>query len=234
MLVLPRLAAAGPGGDLLAALTAAGAFAAFLWTTSGLLIAMAGAVSHDVLKRGPGMFRACALVIGAVATAGGLAVDGDAISVLVGWAFAIAASSFGPLLVLGIWWRGLTRHGALAGLLLGGGAASAAVVATMAGVGHAGWPAVLLGTPALWSVLLAFATMIVVSLLTPGAVPADVTARLLSLHLPEAVRRPARAGSQPGAGAPSAARPIGAVAPAAFPNPRRWATMRARGQDKSS
>ncbi|HET9072418.1 MAG TPA: hypothetical protein VFN60_10940 [Acidimicrobiales bacterium] len=193
VLVLPRLAAGGLGGEVLGALTAAGAFAAFLSTTSGLLIAMSGALSHDVLHRGPAAFRWSALGIGAAATACGLAAGGYAISVLVGWAFAIAASSFGPLLVLGIWWRGLTRHGALAGLLLGGGAASAAVVLTMAGVGHQGWPAVLLGTPALWTVPLAFATMIVVSRLTPGAVPADVTARLLALHLPEAVRAPRRA-----------------------------------------
>ncbi len=192
VLVLPRIAAAGVGGDVLGALTAAGAFAAFLSTTSGLLIAMSGALSHDVLHRGPGAFRAAALLIGAAATASGLAAGGYAISVLVGWAFAIAASSFGPLLVLGIWWRGLSRHGALAGLLLGGGAASGAVVATMAGVGHQGWPAVLLGTPALWTVPLAFTTMVVVSRLTPGTVPADVTSRLLTLHLPEAVRRPRR------------------------------------------
>ncbi|MHB8505404.1 MAG: sodium/solute symporter [Acidimicrobiales bacterium] len=193
VLVLPHIAAGGLGGDVLGALTAAGAFAAFLSTTSGLLIAMSGALSHDVLHRGPAAFRLSALLIGAAATASGLAVGGYAISVLVGWAFAIAASSFGPLLVLGIWWRGLSRYGAIAGLLLGGGAASAAVVATMAGVGHSGWPAVLLGTPALWTVPLAFATMVVVSRLTPGTVPADVTSRLLALHLPEAVRRPRRA-----------------------------------------
>ena len=38
----------------------------------------------------------------------------------VGLAFAVAASTFCPLLVLGIWWRGLTDAGALAGLLVGG------------------------------------------------------------------------------------------------------------------
>lgn len=192
VLVLPRLAAGGLGGDLLGALTAAGAFAAFLSTTSGLLIAMSGALSHDVLRRGPTAFRWSAVAVGAVATAAGLAASGFAISVLVGWAFAVAASSFGPLLVLGIWWRGLTRYGAIAGLLLGGGSASVAVLLTMAGIGHRGWAAVALGTPALWSVPLAFATMVVVSALTPAAVPADVTSRLLALHLPEAVRRPRR------------------------------------------
>ena len=43
----------------------------------------------------------------------------------VGLAFAVAASTFCPLLVLGIWWRGLTPAGAVAGLLgrrLGAGA----------------------------------------------------------------------------------------------------------------
>ena len=54
---------------------------------------------------------------------------------VVGLAFAVAASSFCPLLVLGIWWRGLTDAGAAAGLLVGGGLATAAVSATIAGRG---------------------------------------------------------------------------------------------------
>ena len=45
------------------------------------------------------------------------------VSRVVGLAFAVAASSFCPLLVLGIWWRGLTDLGAAAGILVGGGAA---------------------------------------------------------------------------------------------------------------
>jgi len=40
-------------GAILGALVAAGAFAAFLSTSSGLLIAMAGAVSHDLLSGDP-------------------------------------------------------------------------------------------------------------------------------------------------------------------------------------
>ena len=51
----------------------------------------------------------------------------------------------------------------------------------------------LLGEPAIWTVPLSFATMIVVSLLTPAAVPKDVTAQLLTLHLPEWVRTPVSA-----------------------------------------
>jgi len=107
----------------------------------------------------------------------------------VGWAFAVAASSFGPLLLLGIWWRRLTWVGALAGLVLGGGASSVAVVLAMAGVGQHGWPAVLLDEPAIWTVPVAFLTMVVVSLATRGTIPRDVTRKMLALHLPEHLRR---------------------------------------------
>jgi cation/acetate symporter len=192
VLVLPRLAAAGAVGIVLAALTAAGAFAAFLSTSSGLLISMAGAVSHDLLGRGVRAFRLSAIVAGIVATGLGLLVGGIAINVLVGWAFAIAASSFCPLLLLGIWWAGLTWKGALCGLALGGGASSMAVILAMVGVGKTGWPAVLLGEPAIWTVPLAFIAMVGVSLLTRRTVPPDVTRQLLALHLPERVRLPDR------------------------------------------
>jgi Na+(H+)/acetate symporter ActP len=188
VLVLPRLVAGGAPGAALAALTAGGAFAAFLSTSSGLLISMSGALSHDLMGKGVRAFRTSALASGLVATAFGLVVAGDGINVLVGWAFAIAASSLCPLLLLGIWWPGLTWKGALAGLVLGGGAASFAVLATMLGAGKSGWPAVLLGEPAILAVPLAFLTMVGVSKLTRSSLPPNVTAKLLALHLPEAVR----------------------------------------------
>jgi Na+(H+)/acetate symporter ActP len=192
VLVLPRIASAGLLGTALAALVAAGAFAAFLSTSSGLLISMAGALSHDIMGRGVHAFRSSAIVIGAAMTSIGIFAVGISINVLVGWAFAIAASTFCPLLLLGIWWRRLTWVGALWGLILGGGASSAGVVATMMGVGKSGWPAVLLGEPAIWTVPLAFVTMIGVSLLTPRSLPHDVTQKLLALHLPERIRVPMR------------------------------------------
>jgi Na+(H+)/acetate symporter ActP len=190
VLVLPRMMSGGLLGVLLAALVAAGAFAAFLSTSSGLLISMAGALSHDIMGGGVRTFRLSAAFLGVVATALGLAVGTIPINVLVGWAFAVAASSFCPLLLLGIWWRGLTWIGALSGLALGGGASSVAVIATMLGAGKSGWSAVLLGEPAIWSVPLAFFVMLVVSMATPHCVPADVTKKLLALHLPERIRVP--------------------------------------------
>jgi Na+/proline symporter len=57
VLVLPRLASAGHSRHVLGALVAAGAFAAFLSTSSGLLISMSGALSHDIMGRGVRAFR---------------------------------------------------------------------------------------------------------------------------------------------------------------------------------
>ena len=190
VLVLPKLASAGIVGTALGALVAAGAFAAFLSTSSGLFISMAGALSHDIMDRGVRTFRASAILVGVVMTTLGVFVAGISINVLVGWAFAIAASTFCPLLLLGIWWRRLTWIGALGGLVLGGGASSLAVILTMVGVGKTGWPAVLLGEPAIWTVPLSFLTMVTLSLATPRALPNDVVAKLLALHLPERVRPP--------------------------------------------
>jgi Na+(H+)/acetate symporter ActP len=192
VLVLPKLAASGLTGELLAALTAAGAFAAFLSTSSGLLITLGGAIAHDVFSGSVPAFRAACLAAGCAVTIIALAVRSFPISVLVGWAFTIAASSFCPLLLLGIWWPRLTRKGALAGLALGGAASTGAIVATMAGAGQSGWPALLLQEPAIWTVPIAFATMITVSILSPKSTPPEVDRMMLALHLPEPLRHGAR------------------------------------------
>ena len=73
--------------------------------------------------------------------------------------------------------------------MIGGGGCLAAIIATMLGAAQGGWGAVLLGQPAVWTVPLAFAVMIVISLLTPGSVPANVEQAMLRMHLPEALSR---------------------------------------------
>jgi Na+(H+)/acetate symporter ActP len=185
VLVLPGRVVPGLAGELLSGLVAAGAFAAFMSTSSGLLISVAGALAHDVLRGGVRVFRAATVAAGVVAMVLGLWVSKFDINVLVGWAFAIAASSFCPLLVLGIWWRRLTAPGALAGILTGGSLASLAILATMVEVVDGGWPEALLSQPAAWSVPIAFLTMIVVSRLTSTSLPPEVHDRLLAIHLPE-------------------------------------------------
>jgi Na+(H+)/acetate symporter ActP len=191
VLALPSLLLPGLPGELLAALVAAGAFAAFLSTSSGLLVSVAGALSHDFMHGGVASFRWCAIAAGTVATIAALLINRFSLALLVGWAFAIAASSFCPLMVLGIWWRRLTRIGAAAGIVVGGGSCLAAIMATMFGASQSGWGAVLLGQPAIWTVPLAFAVMIVVSLLTQRTVPDNVGQVMLRMHLPEALSRQA-------------------------------------------
>jgi Na+(H+)/acetate symporter ActP len=185
VLALPGRVFGGLPGELLSGLVAAGAFAAFMSTASGLLISVAGALAQDVARGTMVDFRRAAAVAGAVAIALGLQVERFDINVLVGWAFAIAASSFCPLLVLGIWWRRLTDVGAGAGLLVGGGLASGAILFTMSGYETSGWLEALLAQPAAWSVPAAFLTMVVVSRLTAGRVPGDVAAKMVTLHAPE-------------------------------------------------
>lgn len=176
--------AGGLGGELVAAIVSAGATAAFLSTASGLLIAMAGALSHDVLGAGIPQFRVAVWVGATVSVAAGLAVETIDINVLIGWSTAIAASSIGPLLVLGIWWPGFTRRGATATVIVGGTASSVAVAITLFGLVDSGWPLAILTTPAAWSVPLAFAVGVTVSLRDPDKV-ADIGHKFALMHLPE-------------------------------------------------
>ncbi|MFJ3924433.1 cation acetate symporter [Streptomyces sp. NPDC090022] len=185
-LVLPERMVGGVAGDLLGALLAGGAFAAFLSTASGLTMAVAGVLHQDVLPtRGVRTFRFAALVAMLVPLAGSIATTAVPVADAVGLAFAVSASSFCPLLVLGIWWRGLTPPGAVAGLVTGGGAALSAVLATRGGLAPAGWVNTLLAWPAAWSVPLGFLTMVVVSLATRSRIPPGTAATLTRLHLPE-------------------------------------------------
>lgn len=188
VLVLPERMLGGLLGDLLGALLAGGAFAAFLSTASGLTMAVAGVLHQDLLPaRGVRSFRLAVLLAILVPLAGSVAARDVPVADAVGLAFAVSASSFCPLLVLGIWWRGLTPPGAVAGLVTGGGAALSAVLTTRAGLAPAGWVHTLLAWPAAWSVPLGFLTMVLVSLGTRSRIPAGTAATLARLHLPENV-----------------------------------------------
>ncbi|MFD4972230.1 cation acetate symporter [Streptomyces sp. NPDC058424] len=194
VLLLPDRVIGGLGGDLLGALVAGGAFAAFLSTASGLTMAVAGVLTQDVLpSRGVRHFRLGTVLAMAVPLAASVLVGGLPVADAVGLAFAVSASSFCPLLVLGIWWRRLTPPGAAAGMLAGGGAALVAVAVTMAGFPGTGPLHALLAWPALWSVPLGFLTMMLVSLATPGRVPAGTAAVLARFHLPEQLRAEVKA-----------------------------------------
>ncbi len=194
VLTLPQMTWPGTGGNVLAGMTAAGAFAAFMSTSSGLLISIAGTISFDVWGRGrrPASltvrrrrFRVIAIfgMTGSAALA--LAVRSVDISIMVGWAFALAASTFCPLFVLGIWWSRLTARGAAAGMVVGGALATTMIlVGLLVGSQGANGPLkAILTQPAIITVPAAFAAMIAVSLLTARAT--DVRAQMLALHAPE-------------------------------------------------
>ncbi|NUR92042.1 MAG: cation acetate symporter [Nonomuraea sp.] len=185
VLTLPARMIGGTLGDLLTALVTGGAFAAFLSTSSGLTVSVAGVIAQDLMKGGVRSFRWATLM--AVAVPLGLALWARALPVadVVGLAFAVAASSFCPLLVLGIWWRRLTTTGALSGLFVGGGLACAAVLLTITGGPYSGVAGALLAQPAAWTVPIAFTVMVAVSFLTPDRVPAGVARTMVRLHTPE-------------------------------------------------
>ncbi|MGB6163947.1 MAG: cation acetate symporter [Pseudonocardiaceae bacterium] len=184
LLLLPSAALGGWPAILLSGLIAAGAFAAFVSAANGLVVSVAGGLCTDVLPARLRDFRVATVVAWSVPLAFVLAVSSLDLAQGVGLAFAVAASSFCPLLVLGIWWRGLTDIGARAGILAGGGVAVAAVLPAAAGVLPPGWQEVA-AQPAAFTVPLAFLTMIVVSRRTKDRVPTEVSRILLRLHAPD-------------------------------------------------
>jgi Na+(H+)/acetate symporter ActP len=192
VLALPQAAWPGLGGEILGALVAAGAFAAFMSTASGLMVSVAGTISFDLWRRRGQAdvterrrrFRVAALAGVAAPVGLALVARGLDISVLVGWAFALAASTFCPLLLLGIWWERLTARGAATGLVAGAVIATGLIFTGL--VIEGGHPAVdaLLTQPAVISVPVAFAVMVLVSLHDRGR-RRGADAELLALHAPE-------------------------------------------------
>jgi Na+(H+)/acetate symporter ActP len=183
VVALPAQVDSGPAGTAFTGLLTAGAFAAFLATSLGLVLVVSGAISYDLLPGGLGALRTA--VFGASAAVVLLALGAIRLDagVLVTWGFTVAASTFCPLLVLGIWWSRLTVAGAMTGMLAGLLGSAGAIAATLFGPPLHGWLAILIAQPAPWTVPLAFLTMIGVSL--RGRPPPWAQAAMLRLHLNE-------------------------------------------------
>ncbi|TLM99888.1 cation acetate symporter, partial [bacterium] len=96
-------------GDVLSAVTSMGAFAGFMTTFSGLLVSLTGALAHDIYgnminpKATPtqkmSAFRVSAVLAGSTAMLLGTMVENFDINMMVGWAFAIGAASYFPMLI---------------------------------------------------------------------------------------------------------------------------------------
>ena len=119
------------GGDLFLAIISAVAFATILAVVAGLVIAASGAVAHDVwtgvVRRGKGsgheevrVARVAAVGLGVLAIGVAmLAGPKFNVSILVGLAFAVAASCNLPALLMALFWRRFNTTGAVAGVLGG-------------------------------------------------------------------------------------------------------------------
>jgi len=188
------LALADVGGlpYVVSALVAVGALAAALSTADGLLLTVSNALSHDVWFRfwSPSMHAARRVLISkgllllvAFLTAWGASRVNASILALVSAAFSFAASSFFPALVMGIFWKRANKWGAISGMVVG-----LTVTALYMSLDSTFMRHTLLHLPLdapslLWFGIepiaagifgapAAFATIVVVSLLTPRPDPA--------------------------------------------------------------
>ncbi len=171
------------GGNLFLGFLSAVAFATILAVVSGLALAGASAISHDlyatVLKKGAAteaqemrVTRIATVCLGIVAIGLGILFEKQNVAFLVGLTFGIAASTNFPVLIMAMYWKDLTTRGALAGGFVGLLTALVLVI-----LSPAVWVSVLGNAtaiypydhPALFSMPLAFLVIVVVSKLDRSA-----------------------------------------------------------------
>nr|WP_205957980.1 sodium:solute symporter family protein [Flavivirga algicola] len=110
------------------ALVAAGGLAAALSTAAGLLLVISASVSHDLIKKiiKPSISEKGELVaarlsaVGAVCVAGYFGINPPGfVAAVVALAFGLAAASFFPAIILGIFYKRMNKEGAIAGMVVG-------------------------------------------------------------------------------------------------------------------
>ena len=173
------------GGNLFLGFISAVAFATILAVVSGLALAGASSISHDiyamVIKGGMAneqdeirVSKIATLFLGVLAIVLGIIFENQNVAFMVGLAFAIAASCNFPVLVTSIFWKGLTTRGAMIGGFLGlisavvGVILSPAVWEVTLGYPKGSAP-VKLDNPALFSMTIAFAGIWLFSILDRSA-----------------------------------------------------------------
>ena len=165
-------------------LVAAGALAAALSTADGLLLTIAGALSHDLYYKihrpqASTQWRLLVsktmLLVVAVLGATVAAQKPASILYMVSWAFSIAAAAFFPALVCGIFWKRANQAGAIAGMLVGMLLTLYYLVRVqfdsipwlgIHGIRMQPWFGIESLSAGIWGVAAGFATIVVVSLLT--------------------------------------------------------------------
>jgi cation/acetate symporter len=117
-------------GNFFLAFVAAVAFATIVAVVAGLVLASASAMSHDIwvgVVRGEHATteeevraaRICSVIVGAIAIVIGIAAKGQNVAHLVALAFAVAASSNLPAVLLTLYWRKCTTGGVILGMIVG-------------------------------------------------------------------------------------------------------------------
>lgn len=159
------------GGNVFLGFISAVAFATILAVVAGLTLAGASAVSHDlyanVIKRGTAteadelkVSKIATLCLAIFAMFLGIIFEKQNVAFMVGLAFAVAASANFPVLVLSMFWKGLTTRGAVVGGLSGLISALILIFLTKAvwvdtlGLGEK--PILDMSNPALFSMILSF------------------------------------------------------------------------------
>ncbi len=133
-------------------LVAAGGLAAALSTAAGLLLVISTGVAHDLLKKTfrPDVSERTELRTARVAAGVAVLIAGyfginppGFVAEVVALAFGLAAASFFPVLMFGIFWKRMNREGAISGMLIGLGF-------TLAYIGYFKFFAPELNSPAHW------------------------------------------------------------------------------------
>lgn len=167
-------------GPVLFAVITALAFATVLGTVSGLIVAASGAVANDLMdrflnrsmteKRKVIAARITAITVGVLAVILGILFRGVNVGFLVGLAFAVAASSNFPAIIMVLFWKRTTAIGIVSSIFVGIAVSLSIILAgpdmfSIYGLSRAdAWSP--LGQPAIISMPLSFLTLVVVSLLT--------------------------------------------------------------------
>lgn len=173
--------------ELLFAVISAIAFTTVLGTVSGLILASAGAVTHDLVEclgtvelndnERVRLAKLTSVIVGVVAIVLGILFKELNVSYLVGWAFSVAASANLPALVMLLFWPRTTRLGVIAAVVVGMVSSLTWILLsgdTFAGVyGLAKESApVPFSQPGIVTIPLGFVTLVVTSLMTGGRRPA--------------------------------------------------------------
>ena len=157
------------------------AFTTVLGTVSGLILASAGAVTHDLCSSYLGwemtdtekvkLAKTSSVVVGAIAIVLGILFQKMNVGFLVGWAFSVAASANLPALIMILFWKGVTKQGVIAAVLVGMISSlgwillSADTFKSVYGIAdHAGYTP--FSQPGIVTIPLGFLTLVLVSLMT--------------------------------------------------------------------